>query len=138
MAFALACAAFALGCGASPPPVAETPGASAIAEATFDVSPGSASGMPATSTLAEALRDVPPPGFGPEDVSSTTKGSRFAIAVQGATEYEAMNRCLAISRAVVSPGTDAADRLAQGEWAQRRDALFDQLDKLDKSLFEIQ
>ncbi|NUO53276.1 MAG: hypothetical protein HOV80_30885 [Polyangiaceae bacterium] len=126
-----------LGCGASAPPAIATPSAPTIAEATFDVSPGSAAGMPTTSTLVAALHDVPPPGFGPKDVSSTVKGSRFAIAVQGRTEYEAMDRCLAISRAVVSPLTAADADLARDEWAARRDALFDQLDKLERSLVEI-
>jgi hypothetical protein len=136
-AVALACAALAIGCRAPTPPVAETPAARTIAEATFDVSPGSAAGMPATGTLAAALRDVPPPGFGPNDISSTAKGSRFAIAVQGATEYEALDRCLAISRAVVDAGTDAGSELAQGGWTARRDALYAELDRLDKSVLEI-
>lgn len=137
MARALACAMVALGCGASAPPAVATPSAPAIAEATFDVSPRSADGMPATSTLAAALRDVPAPGFGPKDISSTAKGSRFAIAVQGRSEYEAMDRCLAISRAVVGAQTENENDLVRAEWTERRDSLFQQLDKLERSLVEI-
>ncbi|MEJ7729574.1 MAG: hypothetical protein WKG00_10185 [Polyangiaceae bacterium] len=89
-----------------------------------------------TWTLVAASHDLPS-SIAISDVSATTAGSRHSFVVHGSTQFEALVRCLAITRAAISRSVSTRGDAAREELEAERARLAAELASLDESLREL-